>query len=219
MACDKGGNWWSTEQRRKHYKMTPTVLASLSLLWQEEYQCPGMSRQFSEQTAGTGLRRRWQHMARHAEGNAACTWGGRATFAEAALPWEHCVWHCWLRLRYGVLPSCRQGRRLMKCCVAVLSCSCRAVPCIPTWCWNAPTKGAGTSWRAWGTGKYAHMQQGWVWELICNSNVVTEVDKFNYLETFKPGFWVQHSCVFVKNDHLLHLLCNDFHILNCHLSS
>lgn len=87
------------------------------------------------------------------------------------------------------------------------------------WCWNAPTRGAGTSWRAWGTGKYAHMQQGWVWDLICNSNVVTEVDKFNYLETFKPGFWVQHSCVFVKNDHLLHLLCNDFHILNCHLSS
>lgn len=73
--------------------------------------------------------------------------------------------------------------------------------------------------RAQCTGWYVHMWQGWVGELICNSNVVTEVGKFNYLETFKPDFWVPHSCVFVKNDHLLHLLCNDFHILNCHLSS
>lgn len=70
-----------------------------------------------------------------------------------------------------------------------------------------------------GTSRDAHMRQGWGGELICNSNVVTEVDKFNYLETFKPDFWVPHSCVFVKNDHLLHLLCNDFHILSCHLSS
>lgn len=41
----------------------------------------------------------WQHMARHAEGNAGCTRRGRATFAEAALPQEHCACHCWLQPR------------------------------------------------------------------------------------------------------------------------
>lgn len=135
--------------------------------------------------------------------------------AQSLGPWMCCTAQHPLK---GTKRKCEEGDN-KTCCskakcphpgvLSALECFC------PKVLLHSEPAGCGSS----GTSGDTRMQQGWGGELICNSNVVTEVDKFNYLETFKPDFRVPHSCVFVKNDHLLHLLCNDFRILNCHLSS
>lgn len=140
----------------------------------------------------------------------------------SAAPCLHCPW-LWMCCTAqhplkGTKRKCKEGDNKTWCGKAkcphpgVLSALKFFCPKVPL---HSEPAGCGSS----GTSGDTHMRQGWGGELICNSNVVTEVDKFNYLETFKPDFRVPHSCVFVKNDHLLHLLCNDFRILNCHLGS